>query len=50
MSNKDKERVIEEMWQNQKMFDELLALILQGIMKKVGNFCVTMKSCISMIL
>ena len=30
MSSKDKERVIEEMWQKEKMFDELLALILQG--------------------
>ena len=30
MSSKDKERVVEEMWQKEKMFDELLALILQG--------------------
>ena len=32
MSSKDKERVTEEIWQKQKMFDELLALILQGMM------------------
>ena len=31
MSSKEKERVIEEMWQKEKIFDELLALILQGI-------------------
>ena len=31
MSSKDKERVAEEMWQKEKMFDELLALILQGL-------------------
>ena len=30
MSSKDKERIIEEVWQKEKMFDELLALILQG--------------------